>query len=54
MTELVSAIGIGMSSFYAAFGSKHEPYLQALRHFRDTGILFKHSKFLPEANFAQA
>ena len=52
MTELLAAMGIGKGSFYAAFGSKHELYLQALRHFRDTGMLFKHLKALPEANFA--
>ncbi|MDP1940610.1 MAG: TetR/AcrR family transcriptional regulator [Gallionella sp.] len=39
MTELLAAMGIGKGSFYAAFGSKHELYLQALRHFRDTGML---------------
>jgi TetR/AcrR family transcriptional repressor of nem operon len=53
MTELLAAMGIGKGSFYAAFGSKHELYLQALRHFRDTGMLFKHSTALSEAKFAQ-
>ena len=52
MTELLAAMGIGKGSFYAAFGSKHELYLQALRHFRDTGMLFKHSTALSEAKFA--
>jgi len=51
MTELLAAMGIGKGSFYAAFGSKHELYLQALRHFRDTGMLFKHLKAFARSKF---
>jgi len=44
MNELLTAMGIGKGSFYAAFGSKRELYLQALTLFRDTKMLIKQSK----------
>lgn len=44
MKEILTAMGIGKGSFYAAFGSKRELYLQALSHFRDTHMLIKQAK----------
>lgn len=43
MNELLDAMGIGKGSFYAAFGSKRELFLQALKHFRDTTMLVRQS-----------
>lgn len=36
LQDLLDEMGIGKGSFYAAFGSKHELFIDALRHFGET------------------
>lgn len=47
MKDLLTAMGIGKGCFYAAFGSKRELYLLALRHYRVSKMLIKQSNRTP-------
>lgn len=38
MTDLCEAMGIGSPSLYAAFGSKEQLYLEAIRHYGASGV----------------